>query len=475
MLSKLIQSSSRALFFWFLCFFASACATITDRYQFVRVVPEDETSKVIVGNNSLGTGRRIVRIKREAKPKIKIDKQGSVELATRYRWGHSFGGNTLLLVYAPVGWATDLISGAAWEVQDFGRVSGSSTIDETSKVFILPPTMENKLEADDIHKRVVDWVKSSYPMAKLVNNEVSNDKAMLLGYDNEYIFENHDPSDFYELAHTTEATHFIFSQYDEENKSLSIKVYEPYVGKVINEQKIKNVESRHKERIQKNWLISEAFSFLPNTFSVSLIDTTYDDCNTDSNPGLQYCLKPKPSSILSLVSAFGLNNVLHYRKREVWGFYLRFYPDISFSLNHVELARVDATAPEVNADFDWYFMSLGYGPRFSFIVPVGELYFDFVPSAAINYLKWRRDSFSRDDVVSKFGAVIQVGFNTWISDRWNVQFFARSQLQTVPIPKEFLGTQEDEERGLRVSRIGLSLGYYFYRERQQAKKWFGSD
>ena len=117
------------LFYLFLSLLTANCASIgsdaRDQVLFVQSTPPG--AKIWQDGRELGHAPRFVKIRRSRKPVIEIannenelgNQEGrvAVPLKTRYRWASSFFSNFVFYVFAPIGWATDLITGDAWDAQ----------------------------------------------------------------------------------------------------------------------------------------------------------------------------------------------------------------------------------------------------------------------------------------------------------------------------------------------------------------------
>lgn len=449
----------------------AACASITDRHQYMQVVTPKPDTKIYRNGVFLGEGTNTIRIVRKENTVLEFDTNGQrefVKLKSKYRWGHSFGGNALLIYFAPIGWAIDFWTGAAWEsVPPQMEGPNLRTIGTHPKILILPPASPSSFQSLHYGEAVEEWVKRRYPQANIIPFEEGYRTSVVFGFDHEYSGEGEDIKDLSELLYATKATLLAFSRYDEKHKQIKIRVLNPYTGKVVSLDNIKNFTEPPAET-SSQWVLRETFNLMPNTFLVGIVGTNYDTCAT-TNEVYRYCAEPE-KSILNILSSLSLTNILHYRKRDPWRAYLRFYPDLTLSINNMNFRKYDPTLP--NLDLDWHYLGIGYGARFSFVLPIGELYLQAHPFWAMNYLHAKSDRFDNESWVGKVGVTTQLGLNSWFTNRWNLAFYSKYQSQPLTAP----GVEQIEPGikffdRLAIIQTGISVGYYFNEEKLRATKY----
>ncbi len=466
----------RPLFCVILLFLAVGCASITDRHQYVRVVPDTSSTEIFYNNQKVGQGASTLYITRSKRPHFKFKSNGQlrpINLETSYRWGQSFGGNILLYPYTPGGWLIDYITGAAWDAEDRVDTKKEYDVNKDSRLLILPTTNTNSVDSRLMGQSIQKWLEQNRPDLYVLSFDKTYYGVVGMGFDHESAKVPKDADAFNELIHAEKVTHLVFSDYDSYKKEVHLHIYSPYNEKVVQRYTLPNVESEVNKSTW-NWIYSEAFEIVPNTLSIGTLNTLYSGCASRANGDLSYCAQSGKESALSYLSSISLTSVLHFRKRSPWGFYFRFYPDFNISYNQVEFAKADPSLPDL--DLDWIFMSMGYGPRLSFILPIGELFLEISPFIAMNYLRLHsKPVYDNTHWVGKTGVTAQTGLNTWLSNHWNMRWFVKVQAQgllenrnisAIDTGSNFLG-------GLAIVQSGLSVGYYFHEEKTKFFDWLG--
>ncbi|MEM7647215.1 MAG: hypothetical protein AAF203_09915, partial [Pseudomonadota bacterium] len=130
---------------------------------------------------------KTIKVAREKHPTIELTKGEEThqyDLDTHYRWSHSFGGNALLFVYAPIGWVTDFITGAAWKIEDYKSPQKENfDIDKSSSIFVLPPIADSLEDSNQLGPIVEKWVKDAFPKAIHRSFENARRIANFSGFD----------------------------------------------------------------------------------------------------------------------------------------------------------------------------------------------------------------------------------------------------------------------------------------------------
>ncbi len=464
----------RPLFFILTVSVVAGCASITNRHQYVRVVPPDTQTEIHYDNEKVGTGATTVHLTRSKRPKltfIKGDQKQNVQLKTSYRWGQSFAGNIFLYPYTPIGWLVDYMTGASWETVDRIDKSRKYQLNTDSRLLILPTTRTNSVDSRFMGRKVQKWLAHQRPELFVLPFEKTYSVVVGMGFDNESAALPEDADSFNELLHKEKVTHLVFSDYDSYAKEIQVHIYSPYNEKVVKRYTIPNVES---EVSQSNWFwfYTELFDVVPNTVSLGTQQTFYGGCAVQPDGVLRYCADRGTRSALSFLSNFSLTSVLHFRKRTPWSFYFRFYPDFNISYNQVEFDKAEASLEDLK--LDWVFISLGYGPRMSFILPVGELFLEVSPFVATNYLRLYSDqNYDQTQWVGKTGVTAQFGLNSWIANHWNMRFFAKIQSQNLLENQDISNLDPDSQfaGGLTIVQSGFSIGYYFHEEKSLFFDW----
>jgi len=114
----------RLMFFIILMMSLSNCATVADspwqQPVLLRSVPEG--ADVYQDGKKIGTTDAFVFVDRSKHPEVELrfpdGRRKTISLQTKYRWKDSFTKNLIFLIYAPLGWGVDLVTGNAWDIDD---------------------------------------------------------------------------------------------------------------------------------------------------------------------------------------------------------------------------------------------------------------------------------------------------------------------------------------------------------------------
>jgi hypothetical protein len=318
---------------------------------------------------------------------------------------------------------------------------------------------------------IESWFHDNHPHLQTVPYSESYYQVVGMGFDHESATIPDDPDQLNELVHDTQATHLVFSSYDSETRDIRLQVYSPYNERVVQEYRLPQVDEQIDDS-SWNWIYTEFFEVIPNTISLGTVETFYTGCATQPDLTPRYCANSATESALDFLSSISLTSVLHWRKRETWGLYFRFYPDFTLSYNQVEFAKSQPNLPDLH--LDWAYMSLGYGPRLSFILPIGELFVDASPFIATNYLRLYSDGvYDKTHWLGQAGFSMQVGLNSWLSNHWNMRWFVKGQAQNLLENHDIQALDPDTQFDgtLTVVQTGLAIGYYFHEEKTKFFDW----
>ena len=163
----------RLLAFFSLATLLTGCASLTrhERHQFVLVRSEPEGASIVVNDRTVGTTPRYVELRRSRAPQIFLRlgaEEISVNFGTRYGWGQSFFPNLVFFYGAPIGWGTDLVTGAAWNLESapvarFGRARSIHRASPPKTVAIAPPQYDNEVVANAVADFWGERLKAAHP------------------------------------------------------------------------------------------------------------------------------------------------------------------------------------------------------------------------------------------------------------------------------------------------------------------------
>ena len=173
--------------------FSSGCASMTRDGSFATTLIRSNPpgASIFVDGEKVGQTPELVEITRGRHPRFELDSASGREeyiLPTRYRWGSSFAsGFIFAIVYAPIAWAIDLLTGTAWDIRESDPVTiklSKIDLDHSKPVrnpldaVIAPPRSSSMTMSDD----------GGHALEKVIPHVRPYDQSLsaFLDYDYEY-------------------------------------------------------------------------------------------------------------------------------------------------------------------------------------------------------------------------------------------------------------------------------------------------
>ena len=160
----------------------SSCATYRSggRVQVLYVESQPPGATIQAASKEsriLGKTPALVELRRQKEQSLILSQSGEekrVNLETSYRWSESFWGNFVFLSYAPIGWAVDWYTGAAWTYQDPARVEFSTpsmkqpNLPSRSVLAIAPPVAPSLALSSDAAQRIEARLSRENPRIRVL-------------------------------------------------------------------------------------------------------------------------------------------------------------------------------------------------------------------------------------------------------------------------------------------------------------------
>lgn len=446
-----------------LILFLAGCASMTGSgsKQALRLTSSRDGTVVFQKDKQVGVTPSYSVVKRGKNVNLKLTETDgssrSISLKSHYRWGDSFGANLIFLQFAPVGWLIDLITGAAWDVED--PPLEYSPPASPRLVAIAPPLATDQDLADDVGRLISENLKSQF-------NLIPYDQSAPLFeyYDSDEGLSN-DREDRSELFAQLNADHVLLGKVTIEDSKY---VMRGEVQNVFNFKTHSAVELTLEPRTgwvkgQQKWRswLGQYFSFSPNTLFVNFAS---GDSELIINNQTYYGERLQESGFfeksLEYISAVSLSHLERPRPGVPSHFKFQFVPN--FNVSHRKL-RFEDYSPLANVVFDRWFAAIGYGPEIGYLSPIGYTSFHLLPQLTWTHLKSESEYNSGKTVKLGVSVEAEIAHNYFFSDHFLARIFVRSIGEDNRSWTERIRDNTGQNQFIEnasYSMAGFSIGYY---------------
>ena len=410
----------------------SGCASVTyrGRHQYVYVQSEPSGATIVDDEEALGTTPSLIHLTRQRQRNIKLmrlDEVQTIDLETKYAWTESFFKNMFLFSLAPIGWVTDLISGAAWNFQDPAPakfVQQRPLPAEPPRMIIAPPMSDNYQLSDEAGLYWEKQLPRLYPKLHVIPYRETLAGFQEAGYD-----YDERPSDvqghrrvmfrlkagqlFLSQIRNTQGTSELYGERldlageTQDFQASEKSIVKPGVQSSINE-------------FMPNW-----FQFVPNTLGVdfsssgaSLSDglVEYKSVESGSQSNLAHGI--------SYLQALSVSHLQLPRADRQGRWKFQFVPAGSLSYKKIYFPTFAKLA---NVDFGFLQTVAGLGPEFGYQAGKHYGYLKFVFLLTYSQIEWRQPG-GPEEKMSEPGSGIQfeLGYLWFITERLSMRFFTKS-------------------------------------------------
>ncbi len=418
----------------FLTLILSACATSGGRRQVVHIHTNSPGAKIYQDDQLLGQAPLLTEVPRKSSLLLTAsnDKSKTQEnLDGHYRWGRSFAGNLGFLSWAPVGWATDLLTGAAWNYPEDVYVNFPDAQIGNYK----PPAVAAVAPLLATHPNIADEV-GRLISADLATKETS---MTVLSYNqslptfNDFGLDNDgqgNKADLYDSAYRLKASKIYLGTVDISSDPQKVLV-KGQLQDILNPEDTKPMDFSFDKSLtpsiyEVGWADrnSELISLLPNSIFIipasGQTSLTIDNQNVTADEVSSDGFVEKTTQYLTAIS---LKNFLPPSKRKEWRYHFRLTPSLSFSYAREEFNDISSLR---GVQFKRFHTDVGWGPSFNYGNNRFNLYFNIFPTVGYDTVstEWQGQDYREDNLGVTVG--IELGFMMFIKERWSIQLFSRS-------------------------------------------------
>lgn len=426
-----------------LALLSGACATNSGlgREQLIYVESSPSGVRVIQNGKSLGETPGLVRIRRERNAEL-VFSRGSqekrVELPSRYRWSESFFANLVFLSYAPIGWVTDLVTGAAYENEDpkpvhfanAPRARPSPTDLEKAVILIAPPIGESVSASDEAARFWNQELQKRYPDARIVNYRETLNAFLDRGFD--YDAKSGSLDRRRQLLYEMQANEIFFSDVTFKGPDLWVKGYfENAKGERVAEIEALPAGGKKSEQKMTSWKrgLDDWFDIVPNNFGVEFSGAN-DQLSVAKDGGeatyvsKQIADRTSIGTVLSYLEGVSIGRLQVPRLDQSWRFKFSFTSAARFSYRHFYFPEFSELAL---VDFRYFRLGAGVGPEFGWSNYRSYFYMKIVPLLSYHQISWTQPGAGRETrEITPVETQVELGYIYFYSEKINFRAFSRS-------------------------------------------------
>jgi len=448
------------------------CASIdyTDYRQTILVISDPPGAKVYDREELVGATPGYMRVRRGRHATVKlVQPDGSsreVPLETSYRWADSFAMNTLFLIYAPVGWAVDGLTGTAWHLKDpplqrFGKSDRWPEIRKPKVVAVAPPQGVDSDVAGALGMAVEEKLRSSEKFSVLDYQETAplfqfyrSYSGLAVERENRYRLFSELQADY--ILHTTaEKAGERFIVKGELKDVVTTRTYSTYSWEITP-----GTETL-KQKFTAESFVNEYFHVFPNSVFLNLSNYTPTvTINQEEFQGKEGPSNGLGDELLKYLSAISIARLEReqFNTRGHWLF--AFVPTIIVSQKQIIFPSF---APASEAEFHRWYVSGGYGIEGGYMGRYGLVYADLIPT-----LTWSRIKYSTpqgEGSVSRLSvqAMVEIGYSYFFTDHLIGRIYFRNLGEDNKLWNHALSKVSGQDiftDSVSSGFAGISIGYY---------------
>lgn len=426
-----------------LALLSGACATNSGlgREQLIYVESNPPGVRVLQKGRNLGETPGLVRIQRGRTAELVFERgsqEKRVELPGRYRWSESFFANLVFLSYAPIGWITDLVTGAAYENEDpkpvfFGNASRSrqsSTDLGKAVILIAPPVGESVLASDEAARFWSQELRRRYPGAQILDYRDTLNAFLDRGFD--YDAKSASLDRRRQLLYETQADEIFFSDVTFKGSDLWVKGYfENAKGEKVAEIDALSVNGEKSEQKLTSWKreLDEWFEIVPNNFGVEASGANDQlrvarDPNEITYVSQQISDRTTIGSVFSSLEGISIGRLQVPRLDQSWRFKFSFTSAARFSYRHFYFPEFSELAL---VDFRYFRVGAGIGPELGWSNYRSYFYLKMIPLISYHQISWNQPGGGREvREVTPLETQVELGYIYFYNEKINFRAFSRS-------------------------------------------------
>ncbi len=456
------------------------CATIglDPGGQAVWIRSDPPGANVQINDEEVGETPVYAVVPRSIYPKLYLSRDGvrkEVHVETRYRWQASFFSNLVFYVFAPIGWAVDLLDGRAWNPQDPAVVSFRKPGDHKAyplpypeAVAIAPPMADSLARSDaalEIMQREAEAMRERRGAHySILPYESTAPLFLKRGFD----FDGQGSYDEHRM---------LFAALDADavwNSKLTSKDDGLHLDAILEDKRTREPVDEFHLLVDASEGVAESYEHgrrlfgLPNAVSVALTSQTF---NIDHDPLGQVLLRPADDrswwqQALSYLNAVSITNIPSYRSGRSGRWQLSAYPLLRVS--HRDF--VARGSQDIDGqDFSRWLVALGYGPELAYQFARSYIYGNIFGNVAWSEISWtaRQRKFSETNASLLIST--ELGYVYSISDVWSVRLFTNAAAENNDGWQKALSQASTSAQIFKIKEdavptiltTGISIGYSF--------------
>jgi hypothetical protein len=452
---------------------ATGCASIdsSDFRQVVYVRSSPPGAAILQNGEQIGVTPAYVKVKRSRHPELTLKYQDEepykIPLKTHYRWGDSFATNFVEYVFAPIGMGVDILTGAAWRIDDPPELhspgaKGEIFSEEIHNVAIAPPVHKDSDLSDSLGRLEEAHLREST-------------SYHIFSYDQtEPLFTNQGSDmgltaklpERYRLFYESNADHIFWSQVTPWKDGYLVtghmkSIYTDKEGPQISWE-VSPQESQQSEP----GLFSRYFHILPNTvflnfaaFNTANFSTTLDIGGTDYKGNT---LKGQSSfeQALEYISSLSLTHMDRPRSHVRGHWVFNFVPTLIVS---DRLLAFDSYPALSGVKFERWYVSGGYGVEVGHQSRYGFFYLDLIP--AVTWTQIKLETPDMDERVSNTTITLigEVGYTYFFTRHLVGKLFTRTYTEDAALWQRVASDVTGRDVTVAAANsvmAGVSIGYY---------------
>jgi len=463
----------------FSAFLFSSCATLRGEKQRMTWVTHPRGAKVYFEGSEIGQTPAFLEIPRRRASSVSLvfpeGQKVDQPLVGSYRWVDSFLFNFVWAgIGAPIGWAIDYLTGAAWEYEPIPPIQ-TAFLDpkETPArrlISVAPPLASPEVLSDELGMKLVERMKGRAKAGDQVR-----DFHETQGVFSSYSYDSSHPVNklyqdrlYFELG----SSHILETQ--AERQDGGILLHARLVDAFTREETDRFSETVPYSELKNGktnfWtVLSSLSSIVPNTifFDYSRAVLYFP---SDFNALIYSPVTENKQTGLEYLASFSIRNTRSPRLN-LWNGVFRFIPDANLYNSGFHFDRPAGSNSLSNASFRWISLSAGVGAEAGLESPLGYFYLDLVPSLAMNWVVGPTETSS----LVSLEWVGELGYSVFLSDRIAFRFFWRGTTGSASQWGQILSQASGDSikpAWVFQGMYGLAVGFYFPESKSIARKTF---
>ena len=468
----------------------SGCASISrdGSQQTILVQTSPPGASLFVDGKKVGQSPEFVEVKRSFRPRIEVATEGgrrTIELSSKYRWSKSFFGNFgLFVIYAPLGWMIDLITGNAWDVKDNGPLPVVLSKEDirnpkpprATQDFVVAPPRSSSVAMSDEGGRALEQVLRNE--AGRAANVRSYDKTLPQFIFHDYEYNSSDENSRRRLDKALRAD-VVYESSVTPNPAggwlLKSEARDVYTALRNPGPTLKLDHDGEGPRVfgfglgLKPWWSR----ILPDTMGVDFVN---EQLNMELQ-GIVYSLDPVYgdewwANGLRYISALNISSTPDRRRESGSRWEVSAVPSIRFSRKLLKASNLPPPTNGLFIEKDPHFervaASAGYGLEVGYLFGRHYVYFDLIPLLNWSEISWRQSGRDRWATRVNILMMSELGYTYLFDSNWLIRLTTRSQAENTDLWRDaFEARLGSTYRPTTATGVmtGLTIGYRFDTDR----------